>query len=774
MSITRRSTAWLSNCWAPLGPHCIAAVLIVVALNTRAAATTADDICPSANPCTVSTEIAVTDGSTLDFGTRSLVVNAGGVLRVDAGTMIITAQSIRVAQGGEIQANGRSQPGGQVTISADALTNIGTISADGTAGGVINLSAQTFANVGTIKADGNVGGNIIIMVPGEFLNGGAISANGNNPAGGGGNIELSGGILTVAGDISTRGQGDSLGGCVTLAADADLELVGTIRVVGGDGGEISATAGRVGGDLVIASGAQLLASGTGTNGGSGGIIELSARGDGVDTGHVLLNGTVQARAGTLQGGDGGCITVTAAGDIIGAPSTNGNDGLNVNSGTPDGFAGEISLAAARDIALQTELSAQGTGSEGVGGDVEVAAGRDLLLDDNARISVAGPGDGGSIDLSATEGELMIKSSSVDASGTFGGDGGDLRIRASGMQGSIVIGGAILASGAGRGGTIEVSAGNTLTLLGPATLTGPRLQALGGIGGAITLRTLRGDLQVAGRVFARGSVSGGGMISAVSASELGIVGELDVDGNARGGDINLEANGTISIDGSVMASGAVDGVGGRITVVGAGAVTNRGELRADGPVATLPSGGNVVVRACDTSLLAGSITSARGTGGFNRIIGRRQITISGSLTAELGSGSNELIYRNSGAPPIILGGASIVPSAVLTLDPTLAGCAVCGDTQIEPPETCDDGNQEDGDGCSSTCQVEAVPCDVDGDGEVDINDMRWLEGELFDGDGDRTLDVGGGAIPSSVGADANEDGRVTGADLSQCIEVLVPE
>jgi cysteine-rich repeat protein len=37
-----------------------------------------------------------------------------------------------------------------------------------------------------------------------------------------------------------------------------------------------------------------------------------------------------------------------------------------------------------------------------------------------------------------------------------------------------------------------------------------------------------------------------------------------------------------------------------------------------------------------------------------------------------------------------------------------GGAVCGNTIIETGETCDDGNTNDGDGCSSTCQTEAGP------------------------------------------------------------------
>lgn len=33
-------------------------------------------------------------------------------------------------------------------------------------------------------------------------------------------------------------------------------------------------------------------------------------------------------------------------------------------------------------------------------------------------------------------------------------------------------------------------------------------------------------------------------------------------------------------------------------------------------------------------------------------------------------------------------------------------AVCGNRRLESPETCDDGNTTDGDGCSSSCRIEA--------------------------------------------------------------------
>lgn len=46
--------------------------------------------------------------------------------------------------------------------------------------------------------------------------------------------------------------------------------------------------------------------------------------------------------------------------------------------------------------------------------------------------------------------------------------------------------------------------------------------------------------------------------------------------------------------------------------------------------------------------------------------------------------------------------------------------ICGDEQVEAPETCDDGNTVDGDGCSATCTDEDGGGDGDGDGVGDGN------------------------------------------------------
>ena len=77
-----------------------------------------------------------------------------------------------------------------------------------------------------------------------------------------------------------------------------------------------------------------------------------------------------------------------------------------------------------------------------------------------------------------------------------------------------------------------------------------------------------------------------------------------------------------------------------------------------------------------------------------------------------------------------GEANIGLNSILQLDELTP---ICGDAMIDANlgESCDDGNTEDGDGCSSTCQIEPEP--TCGDGVLDANE-QCDDGNIEDGDG----------------------------------------
>lgn len=94
----------------------------------------------------------------------------------------------------------------------------------------------------------------------------------------------------------------------------------------------------------------------------------------------------------------------------------------------------------------------------------------------------------------------------------------------------------------------------------------------------------------------------------------------------------------------------------------------------------------------------------------------------------------------------------------SIPPTPSMCffGVCGDSNVDAGEECDDGNQISGDGCSAGCTVELT--DTDGDGIPDIDDVCPTD-PSNDADDDG---VCGGVdncptVPNADQADADGDG-----------------
>ena len=66
----------------------------------------------------------------------------------------------------------------------------------------------------------------------------------------------------------------------------------------------------------------------------------------------------------------------------------------------------------------------------------------------------------------------------------------------------------------------------------------------------------------------------------------------------------------------------------------------------------------------------------------------------------------------------------------------------------------------------------VPGDCNGNGVLNRGDIDSINAELFDGDGELAVDVGGGTFPGSpLGCDANGDGIIDAGDVS-CTALLL--
>jgi cysteine-rich repeat protein len=110
----------------------------------------------------------------------------------------------------------------------------------------------------------------------------------------------------------------------------------------------------------------------------------------------------------------------------------------------------------------------------------------------------------------------------------------------------------------------------------------------------------------------------------------------------------------------------------------------------------------------------------------------------------------------------------LPDRILTLGPTAACQVDCGNSIVEGPEACDDGNAVEGDGCDSNCTVTACGNGVLTAGE-DCDD-----GDLQSGDGcrsDCTLEVCGDGIPDA--AEDCDDGNLDDGDCCSSLCAFEP-
>jgi len=94
--------------------------------------------------------------------------------------------------------------------------------------------------------------------------------------------------------------------------------------------------------------------------------------------------------------------------------------------------------------------------------------------------------------------------------------------------------------------------------------------------------------------------------------------------------------------------------------------------------------------------------------------------------------------------------------------------VCGNGELEPGEVCDDGNQEDGDGCPSTC----IKTPVCGDKVLDLGES-CDDGNLVNGDGcesDCNFRVVCGDGKQDFGEECDDGNSLSGDGCEQCLVV----
>jgi cysteine-rich repeat protein len=675
------------------------------------------------------------------------------------------------------------------TLTVDAGGFVRALGTPTTAGGMLNVFAGNVTIAGTADASGTPGGAISIAATGTMAASGSITARALARSAVGGSVQLTIATGNLSGPVSVIGGFDADGGDIDVDTTSSLTVTGTFDASGGDGGSIDMLIGSApgAGNLVVGGTAAMRADAT-TAGGFGGAVELVAQGNGVSTGRITMNGILSAtgRLGSeeIGGGSGGCVDVQASGDIrIESMAAR----LTAEGGAPDGDGGEVEITSDLGAVLFAgRASASVPGEESSGGSVTLDSSGDVTMSGSILVT-AGDGGGGEAGVSSSLGGVTITQLGVidaSASGGAGGEGGGICVESTGAAegpSSVLIEGRLATDGgsASNGGTIDVQGGDSVRVASTGTLHASGGMGGGG-GGALTLKADPGVLLIEGPLVAGGgSVTGpGGIIALEAVGRVSVGAALDARGSGAGGRIGIGADTGPVVILSPLSAGSSSAAGGSIEINARGDVRVASSLVDGGPLAP---GGSIAILGCDVTVCgldsincpAGGIgeLSSLGPSGVNRITGRDSSVILGRVRANQASGRNQLVYDGSALrEPLVAG--EVTPPPTLVIDDFLLPCPACGNDIVDPPETCDDGNQDDGDGCSSSCQIEdPIPGDANGDFAVTLDDVRSVIAEIFDGDGDSISMVSGGGFAASPGVDANGDDLVSAPVVSNTLELL---
>jgi len=587
---------------------------------------------------------------------------------------------VTVGSGGNRNAGEIEVRGGKLTLGGGSQLDVSTQGA-GRGGTVTVIATEALTLTGdsrltsSTSSDG-AAGRVVIKAPLVSLKDQAdiqARAQGNDPRGNAGEIEMQVGTLALSGAaiISNSNGGQGQGGTVTIVATEAITLRDTARVTSnasssGAGGQIvikapslsvtegagiRATTTRSGkaGDIRVEVGTLTLsgrdkitniatdATDTTTAGGAGNVTVIA-------TEAITLAGPrTEIGSSTRGSGDGGKV-------VVKAPLVSLKEGAKINASTEGAGRGgsvEVQVGTLTLIGDGTEIRARAlAGSRGDAGDIRVEAGTlTLTLTEEPHNGIAisssseGTGRAGNITVEASEAITLAGYSRVTSNAHSGGDGGRIFVKAPviSLMGNFA-GIRAQPDESGNAGEIEVQVG-TLMLKDGATIgTNTTLPTTTGRAGTVTVVateaiTLTGrDTEIgsstrgssdAGRVFVSAPV-----LRLMKGARIRTEAVRDSGGNApsgNAGDIIVQA-GTLTLTGGASILSSTEGAGraGDITL-------NVGSLVAQGAAALTSSSTGTATGNAGAVLI-------QGLGGPGTPATTVQLTNSQMLTRAEGTGA----------------------------------------------------------------------------------------------------------------------------------------
>ncbi|OED39515.1 hypothetical protein AB833_15210 [Chromatiales bacterium (ex Bugula neritina AB1)] len=496
-------------------------------------------------------------------------------VRADAGTVdIIVSEKIVISEGSEIStststSNTARKRLGQINISASELEVvdgkiISSTSHSGGAGEIaIDVSTVSLENstVSTSTTDRGDAGDVILQA--DSLTARAsniVSEAGVFGSSNAGNIELQvkGGIvLAESSAISSSTEGSGNAGKIAVSAnnlyvggDSFIESATTsaIKNYRADAGEVTID---VRDSLKIHKGRISTTTNT-KNTGSGSLAKITVNASRID----MFRGTIASN--TTGHGDAGSIAVNSD-DIILTDSS--IESIAASGSTGD--AGNINVAASTIELVDSQVSSSTKGSGNAG---SVALDGVLVMEGESTISSAteGSGEAGGI-VMHSQGDIVVDSKSkitVESGEDSTGSGGDIQL--SSTDGNIIVrdGGEISAGtqGSANAGSVTVTAVSASDSGGVVEVTG----------GGSSIKSETAGSGHAGEVVVVAKwlkVDDQGQISTKSTGGTGDAGSISIE-SARVDVGSAETEFALGTDGSIRSSSDGPGKAGTVTISGA--------------------------------------------------------------------------------------------------------------------------------------------------------------------------------------------------------------
>lgn len=418
----------------------------------------------------------------------SSVISETGV--GNAGNLYILAQSFALGEGSAIFNSNLGGKGNAGNISINTQDNVSL-----TGGSYLSNSTSGEGNAGNIKIQ--AGGAVTASGRSERIGSGISSGVLQTGVGDSGNIEIAARSLELSddADLFTLSAGQGNAGNVVIATLGDTIIKdGSIATFAADGnaGKIAIQAG---GDVLI-SGKSSLSSILYLNAvGKGGDIEIQGRNfslsDGAalasvtggkgNAGNVLINATdnisftngSQVRADTFGQGNAGNVTLNAGGTVLfDGKGSDGSSrsGIATQVTAEEGFTGvgeggDININARTLLITNSGVLTSSSTGQGNAGDISINT-RTVSLDNEGLIAAqTNSGDGGNINLTATDLLLLRRNSNISTTAGLtksGGNGGNINIDsrfivASKRENSDITANAF----SGSGGNVNIRARNIL-------------------------------------------------------------------------------------------------------------------------------------------------------------------------------------------------------------------------------------------------------------------------------------------------------------------------